>query len=157
MTDQPETAQEAPGAPAPAPAPAKPVSGVAARVLSGTGRRKEAVARVRLIPGQGAILVNHRPYEAYFPREAWRLAIREPLLLTRQLGHYDVVAKVTGGGATGQAGAIRMGIARALASLEESLRVSLRGAGLLTRDPRMKERKKYGLKGARKRFQWTKR
>jgi small subunit ribosomal protein S9 len=157
MTEQPNAAPAAPDAAAPSAAPAQPAGPPPTRVLSGTGRRKQSVARVRLIPGPGAILVNQRPYEAYFPRETWRLAIREPLLLTRQLGNYNVIASVTGGGATGQAGAIRMGIARALASLEESLRVSLRGAGLLTRDPRMKERKKYGLKGARKRFQWTKR
>ena len=85
------------------------------------------------------------------------MTIKEPLLLARQLGKYDVVANVSGGGISGQAGAIRLGIARALASLDESSRASLRGAGLLTRDPRMKERKKYGQKGARKRFQWTKR
>ena len=123
----------------------------------GTGRRREAIARVRLIPGTGTILVNRRPYEAYFPRETLRLAIKEPLLITRQLGKYDVLANADGGGLTGQAGAIRLGIARALVRLDSAYRVSLRGAGLLTRDPRMKERKKYGQKGARKRFQWTKR
>ena len=125
--------------------------------LSATGRRKESVARVRLVPGAGAIVVNARPYDTYFPREALRLAIREPLLLTRQLGRYDVLARVEGGGVTGQAGAIRLGIARALAQADQAHRVSLRGAGLLTRDPRGRERKKYGQKGARKRFQWTKR
>ena len=125
--------------------------------LQGTGRRKESVARVRLIPGPGTITVNHRPYEAYFPRETLRLAIKEPLLLTRLLGKYDVVVNVSGGGSTGQAGAVRLGIARALSQLDEAHRVSLRAGGFLTRDPRMKERKKYGQKGARKRFQWTKR
>ncbi len=122
-----------------------------------TGRRKEAVARVRLMPGPGTILVNKRSYEAYFPREALRLAIRTPLLLTQQLGKLNVIANVQGGGMTGQAGAVQLGIARALVVLDEAHRAGLRKAGLLTRDPRMKERKKYGLKGARKRFQWTKR
>ncbi|MBI4342613.1 MAG: 30S ribosomal protein S9 [Candidatus Omnitrophica bacterium] len=122
-----------------------------------TGRRKEAVARVRLLPGPGTILVNSRGYEEYFPREAWRLAIRSPLLVTHQLGKYNVNVTVDGGGLTGQAGAIRMGIARALVQLDPAHRAMLRSGGLLTRDPRMKERKKYGQKGARKRFQWTKR
>ncbi|MDP3702775.1 MAG: 30S ribosomal protein S9 [Candidatus Omnitrophota bacterium] len=123
----------------------------------GTGRRREAVARVRLIPGTGTILVNRRTFDDYFPREALRLAIKEPLLITHQLGKYDVFANADGGGLSGQAGAIRLGIARALVALDRTHRTSLRGAGLLTRDPRMKERKKYGQKGARKRFQWTKR
>ena len=122
-----------------------------------TGRRKEAVARVRIVPGLGTITVNNRKYEEYFPREAWRLAIRAPLLATHQLGKYDVIASVDGGGLTGQAGAIRMGIARALLQADPAHRASLRSGQLLTRDPRMKERKKYGQKGARKRFQWTKR
>ena len=122
-----------------------------------TGRRKESVARVRLMPGSGTILVNDRAYDHYFPRETLRLAIRSPLLLTHQLGKYNVLVDVVGGGLTGQAGAIRLGIARALAKLDQAHHVSLHGAGLLTRDPRMKERKKYGHKGARKRFQWTKR
>ena len=122
-----------------------------------TGRRREAVARVRLVLGTGTILVNSRPYENYFPREAWRLAIRAPLLLTHQLGKYNVLARVEGGGLTGQSGAIQLGIARALVKLDATHQPSLRAAGLLTRDPRMKERKKYGRKGARKRFQWTKR
>ena len=130
---------------------------VAAAPLTGTGRRKESIARVRLFPGAGAILINERPYEEYFPREALRLAVRAPLLLTHQLGKYDVAARVEGGGLTGQAGALCLGIARALAGLDPAHRTSLRAAGLLTRDPRMKERKKYGQKGARKRFQWTKR
>ena len=126
-------------------------------MLMAIGRRRESIARVRLMPGTGTILVNHRTCENYFPREGLRLAIKEPLLITRQLGKYDVVANVSGGGTSGQAGAIRLGIARALASLDEPNRASLRGAGLLTRDPRMKERKKYGLKRARKAPQYTKR
>ncbi len=131
-------------------------SGVPA-VLTGTGRRKESVARVRLVQGNGVILVNRRAYDEYFPREGLRLAIRSPLLLTHQLGKYNVTANVDGGGLTGQAGAIKLGIARALLKLDAAHRTALRGAGLLTRDPRQKERKKYGHKGARKRFQWTKR
>ena len=127
------------------------------RVLTGTGRRKTSIARVRLLAGGGKILVNRKEYEKYFPRETLQLAIREPLLVTRELGKFDVLVNVAGGGATGQAGAAKLGIARALAQLDDAHRVSLRGAGLLTRDPRMKERKKYGRKGARKRFQWTKR
>jgi small subunit ribosomal protein S9 len=127
------------------------------QALWATGRRKEAIARVRLIPGTGQVFVNKQPYDHYFPREALRLAIRQPLLVTHQLGKHDVFATVEGGGLTGQAGALRLGIARAVVRLDPSLRGTLRGAGLLTRDPRMKERKKYGQKGARKRFQWTKR
>jgi len=145
---------DAPLDPVVAGAPAAPAAGAP---LAGTGRRKESIARVRLVPGPGTITVNHRTCEDYFPREALRLAIRAPLLLTHQLGKYNVLANVEGGGLTGQAGAIRLGVARALATLDQAHRVSLRGAGLLTRDPRMKERKKYGHKGARKRFQWTKR
>lgn len=150
-------------APAPTPVPAAtPVPTVQVPVVepkpsAGTGRRKESVARVRLVPGTGTITVNARPFDNYFPREALRMSVREPLLLTHLLGKMDVRVRVSGGGATGQAGAIRMGIARALVSLSDALRPTLRGAGLLTRDPRMKERKKYGQKGARKRFQWTKR
>ena len=129
---------------------------VAKRLIM-TGRRKRSVARVRLAPGTGVIVVNERPYEDYFPRETLRMAIKAPLLLTHELGKYDIRVNVMGGGVSGQAGAIRMGIARALAALDEAHRVALRAAGLLTRDPREKERKKYGQKGARKRFQWTKR
>ncbi len=143
---------------APAVSQASPAaSAPSGSVLMGTGRRKTAVARVRLVPGTGTIRVNHRSYDNYFPREALRLTIRAPLLLSRQLGKYDVFVNVEGGGMTGQAEAIRLGIARALATIDEAQRVSLRGAGLLTRDSREKERKKYGQKGARKRFQWTKR
>ena len=150
MTDAAETTM-------PEPTQADPAVSKAGQVLTGTGRRREAVARVRLVPGTGTSLVNRRPYDNYFPREALRLAIKEPLLLTHQLGKYDAFANAVGGGLNGQAGAIRLGIARALVTLDGAYRVSLRAAGLLTRDPRMKERKKYGQKGARKRFQWTKR
>lgn len=122
-----------------------------------TGRRKESVARVRLVAGNGKVLVNGRAIEDYFPREALRIAINAPLLLTQQLGKYNVLVNVNGGGLTGQAGAVKLGIARALVQEDATFRPALRGAGLLTRDPRMKERKKYGQKGARKRFQWTKR
>jgi small subunit ribosomal protein S9 len=132
-----------------------PVIGTA--TIQATGRRKEAIARVRLILGDGTITINSHPYEQYFPREALRLAIRSPLILTHQLGKCSVSASVEGGGIAGQAGAVCLGIARALAVLDPASRAALRGAGLLTRDPRMKERKKYGQKGARKRFQWTKR
>lgn len=121
------------------------------------GRRREAIARVRLIPGIGDIKVNGRGYEEYFPSESLRLLIRQPLLLTQHLGKQNVIANLTGGGVTGQAGALRLGIARALLEIDPSLKKTLRDAGLLTRDPRGKERKKYGQKGARKRFQWTKR
>ena len=122
-----------------------------------TGRRKRSIARVRLLPGTGTIVVNERPYDDYFPREGLRLAIRSPLLLTQQLGKFNVTVNVAGGGLTGQAGAIRLGIARALVLINPAHRAGLRGAGLRTRDPRERERKKYGRKGARKRFQWTKR
>ena len=126
-------------------------------VYWGTGRRKEAIARVRLLEGLGTILVNGRPFDQYFPRESLRLAVRQPLLVTHQLGKHNVLARLEGGGLTGQAGALCLGIARALVRFDPGLRISLRAAGLLTRDPRQKERKKYGQKGARKRFQWTKR
>ena len=137
------------------PTPAAPVLASASPMM--TGRRKESIARVRLVQGTGTVLVNNRSYEDYFPRETLRLAIRAPLLLTHQLGKYNVLVNVRGGGLTGQADAIRLGIARALIQLDPSYRPTLHDAGLLTRDPRMKERKKYGRKGARKRFQWTKR
>jgi small subunit ribosomal protein S9 len=134
-----------------------PGAKIVGNALTATGRRKESVARVRLLPGTGNFKINNRTFEDYFPREALRLAIRTPLVLTRELGKYDVFVNVDGGGLTGQAGAAKMGIARALALIDEAHRVALRAAGLLTRDSRMKERKKYGLKKARKRFQWTKR
>lgn len=121
------------------------------------GRRKEAVARVHLIPGKGDIIVNGKPYEKYFGRETDRIIIKQPLHITNNLNKYDVIANIRGGGLAGQAGALRHGIARALMLAQPELKDPLRKQGYLTRDPRMKERKKYGQKGARKRFQWTKR
>ncbi|MDP2942241.1 MAG: 30S ribosomal protein S9 [Candidatus Omnitrophota bacterium] len=123
----------------------------------GTGRRKESVARVSLIPGSGQILINKRALDDYFPRETLRMVLKEPLDITQTVGKYDIVVNVEGGGISGQAGAVRLGIARALLKVDSNFRPALRGRGLLTRDPRMRERKKYGQKGARKRFQWTKR
>ena len=125
--------------------------------FAGTGRRKNAVARVILRPGVGKILINDRPYEEYFPRDAWKLQVRQPLEATSMSGQYDVFVNVGGGGLTGQAGAIRHGIARALLLVNQSLRPRLKTDGFLSRDPRVKERKKYGQKGARARFQFSKR
>ena len=124
----------------------------------GTGRRKKAVARVRLIPnGTGAIIINGRSIDDYCPSETVKLVIRQPLVLTEKVSAYDVFVNVKGGGYTGQAGAIRHGIARALIVAEPELRPTVKKAGYLTRDPRMKERKKYGLKGARRAPQFSKR
>ncbi|HEU5188826.1 MAG TPA: 30S ribosomal protein S9 [Methylomirabilota bacterium] len=123
----------------------------------GTGRRKTSVARVWLRPGSGAIRVNRRPFEDYFPRETLRMIICQPLQLTNTLGQFDANINVGGGGPTGQAGAVRHGIARALLEFDLQLRQALKRAGLLTRDPRMKERKKYGQPGARSKFQYSKR
>jgi small subunit ribosomal protein S9 len=123
----------------------------------GTGRRKTSTARVFLRPGSGTITINERPIEAAFPTETLRLVIRQPLVLTENLERFDVLATTAGGGVAGQAGAIRLGIARALLDYNQELRSPLRKAGLLTRDPRAKERKKYGMAGARKRFQFSKR
>ena len=125
--------------------------------FAGTGRRKNAIARVILRPGEGKILINDRPYEEYFPRDAWKLQVRQPLEATSMSGQYDVFVNVGGGGLTGQAGAIRHGIARALLLVSQSLRPRLKTDGFLSRDPRVKERKKYGQKGARARFQFSKR
>ncbi len=122
-----------------------------------TGRRKNAIARVRLLPGKGAILVNGETLEKYFPRETDRILIMQPLEVTNMLTSIDIFANLVGGGKTGQAGALRLGISRALSLFSEINRPLLKKEGLLRRDPRMKERKKYGQKGARKRFQWTKR
>lgn len=122
-----------------------------------TGRRKTAVARVRLIPGDGKILVNGKKAEEYFHTLSSLVTIKEPLELTQNIGRYDVIANVRGGGISGQAGAIRLGIARALVKADPSLRPTLKKAGFLTRDPRMKERRKYGLKKARKAPQYSKR
>ena len=115
----------------------------------GTGRRKTSVARVWLKPGQGEMVVNHRSAASYFSRETLRLLLRQPLELTQTRAQFDVYATVAGGGIAGQAGAVRHGIARALLDYDEKLRVQLKRAGLLTRDPRVKERKKYGQPGAR--------
>jgi small subunit ribosomal protein S9 len=123
----------------------------------GTGRRKTATARVFLRPGSGTITVNRKSLEANFPAEPLRLVIRQPLIVTETAERFDVLATTAGGGIAGQAGALRLGIARALVSYDEELRARLRKAGLLTRDPRAKERKKYGMAGARKRFQFSKR
>ena len=126
-------------------------------LFQGTGRRKESTARVILRPGSGQILVNKRALDNYFPRETLRMVLKEPLDVTQTAAKYDVFVNVEGGGISGQASAVRLGIARALLKVDSNYRSALRGRGLLTRDPRMKERKKYGQKGARARFQWTKR
>jgi small subunit ribosomal protein S9 len=123
----------------------------------GTGRRKTSTARVYLRPGSGEVKVNHKPFDRYFPNETLRMIIRQPLQLTETAGKFDLVINVSGGGPAGQAGAIRHGITRALIEFNADLRPTLKHAGLVTRDPRIKERKKYGQKGARKRFQFSKR
>ena len=123
----------------------------------GTGRRKSAVARVRIYPGNGSIIVNDKPIDQYFSRESDRTQVRAPLRTTNTLEQFNVMVKVAGGGVTGQAGAVRHGIARALLSANPELRAVLRQGGMLTRDPREKERKKPGLKRARKAPQYTKR
>jgi small subunit ribosomal protein S9 len=130
---------------------------MAAELAVGTGRRKCAVARVILRPGEGKILINDRPYEEYFPRDLWRLHVRQPLDATNSAGKYDVAVNVFGGGLSGQAGAVRHGIARALLAADQGSRARLKTDGFLSRDPRVKERKKYGQKGARRRFQFSKR
>ncbi len=123
----------------------------------GTGRRKKAVARVRLVPGDGKITINDRSLDDYFGLETLKVIVRQPLVLTDTASKFDVLCNVQGGGFTGQAGAIRHGIARALVKADEELRPILKKAGFLTRDPRMKERKKYGLKKARRAPQFSKR
>lgn len=123
----------------------------------GTGRRKTSVARVRLAAGSGKIVVNGRPFENYFATETLRGVVTQPLTVTETAGKFDVQVNVTGGGPSGQAGAVRHGIARALIRADANLRTPLKADGLLTRDPRMRERKKYGQPGARKRFQYSKR
>lgn len=122
-----------------------------------TGRRKTSIARVSMSPGNGQIIVNEKSLAAYFPRETLQMMIRQPLELAGMSGKYNISAKVIGGGPTGQAGALRHGISRALVSIDSDLRLKLKKEGFLTRDPREKERKKYGQKGARKRFQFSKR
>lgn len=123
----------------------------------GTGRRKTSTARVYLRPGTGEMRVNRKTFEQYFPNQALRMVIRQPLNLTETAAKFDIVVNVAGGGPAGQAGAIRHGITRALMVFNSDLRPALKQAGLVTRDPRIKERKKYGQKGARKRFQFSKR
>ena len=123
----------------------------------GTGRRKKSVARVRLVPGTGVITINKRDIEDYFGYETLKMIVRDPLKLTGSLDKFDVLVNVYGGGFTGQAGAIRHGISRALLNVDPELRGTLKKAGFLTRDPRMKERKKYGLKAARRAPQFSKR
>ncbi|HEX5707171.1 MAG TPA: 30S ribosomal protein S9 [Pyrinomonadaceae bacterium] len=123
----------------------------------GTGRRKTSTARVYLRPGSGEVRVNRKTFEQYFPNQALRMIIRQPLTLTDTAGKFDILVNVAGGGPAGQAGAVRHGITRALMEYNSDLRPTLKQAGLVTRDPRAKERKKYGQKGARKRFQFSKR
>jgi len=123
----------------------------------GTGRRKTSVARVWVRPGSGRITINKRTFEDYFPRETLRMIIAQPFEITSTAGQFDVIATVAGGGPTGQAGAGRHGLARALTRCDEKRRSPLKKAGLLTRDPRMRERKKYGQPGARQKFQYSKR
>lgn len=123
----------------------------------GTGRRKNAIARVFIAPGGGNLLVNDRPLDTYFGRKTLEVLTKQPLDITGMLGRFDVHAKVIGGGVSGQAGAVRLGIARALVQADPNLRTVLKAAGFLTRDPRMKERRKYGLKKARRAPQFSKR
>ena len=130
---------------------------MAAAKYYGTGRRKHSVSRVRLVPGNGNIIINGRTIDDYFGLETLKLIVRQPLNLTETLEKFDVICTVAGGGVTGQAGAIRHGIARALLQYDAELRPVLKDAGFLTRDPRMKERKKYGLKAARRAPQFSKR
>ncbi|MBI5327950.1 MAG: 30S ribosomal protein S9 [Deltaproteobacteria bacterium] len=121
------------------------------------GRRKTSVARIRLMPGNGKIIINDQPMDDYFSRETLKMIVKQPLDATKTLTKFDIYANVYGGGITGQAGAIRLGITRALLEQSPDSRLTLKKAGYVTRDPRMKERKKYGQKGARKRFQFSKR
>jgi small subunit ribosomal protein S9 len=130
---------------------------VAAAQYYATGRRKTSTARVFLRPGSGAISINSRAFDAFFPTEALRMQIRTPLVLTETAEKFDILATVAGGGVSGQAGAVRLGIARALVVYNLELRKRLKDEGMLTRDARAKERKKYGMAGARKRFQFSKR
>lgn len=123
----------------------------------GNGRRKKAVARVRLVPGEGQITINGRAFEQFFPNSSNRLLVLQPLALTENTVRFDIICRVNGGGVTGQAGAIRLGIARALIKADPELRGVIKRAGFLVRDPRMKERKKYGLHKARKSPQYSKR
>ncbi|MEW5974557.1 MAG: 30S ribosomal protein S9 [Acidobacteriota bacterium] len=130
---------------------------VAAVQYYGTGRRKSSTARVYLLPGSGEFVINKRKFEDYFKNEALRMIIKQPFLITETSEKFDIKANVQGGGPSGQAGAVRLGISRALLQYNLELRKKLKKGGFLTRDPRAKERKKYGQKGARKRFQFSKR
>ena len=123
----------------------------------GTGRRKKSVARVRIVPGTGVITINGRDIDDYFGLETLKLIVNQPFGITETTGKFDIIATVTGGGFSGQAGAIRHGLSRALVAADEANKPALKAAGFLTRDPRMKERKKYGLKGARRAPQFSKR
>lgn len=123
----------------------------------GTGRRKKSIARVRIVPGTGAITINDRDIDEYFGLETLKLIVNQPFGITGTTGKFDIVCRVSGGGFSGQAGAIRHGVSRALLGVDETYRALLKKAGLLTRDPRMKERKKYGLKAARRAPQFSKR
>ncbi len=136
---------------------ASSIAGAAGKQFYGTGRRRESVARVYIKPGPARFTVNGRPVDEYFRNIAWHTAAVEPLKFTQMLDQVEVNALVKGGGVGGQSGAVRMGLSRALAALNPELRPALRKNGFLTRDPRMKERKKYGQKGARRRFQYSKR
>lgn len=127
------------------------------KYYEGIGRRKAATARVRIFTGQGSFMVNERPVDEYFPRQLWMQMLREPLRVTQNEGRFTISAKVAGGGPSGQAGAVQLGLARALVAADENFKKALRGSSLLTRDAREKERKKPGLKKARKAKQYTKR
>lgn len=127
------------------------------RSIINVGRRKTAIARVKLIEGSGKVTINNREFEKYFPLELQRAEVMKPFIVTSTQGRYDAHVRVEGGGLTGQVGAVKLGIARSLVGIDEEYRTHLRGAGLLTRDSRMVERKKYGQKKARKRFQFSKR
>jgi len=142
-------------APAPAPAPVRTLRGD--RPIQTVGRRKEAIVRVRLVPGTGTFTLNGRPLEAYFPSKVHQQLVKEPLVTVDKVDSFDVIANLRGGGITGQAGALRLAIARALCELDADDRPALKKAGFLTRDARVKERKKYGLKKARKAPQYSKR
>lgn len=135
----------------------KAVKKVESSIHYATGRRKTAIAKVWLTPGKGKILINKRAFEDYLPRKIWQLIVKAPLEVTKTMNKVDISVSTSGGGIAGQAGAIRHGIARALVNLDPDFKPLLRKEGYLTRDPRMKERKKYGRKRARKGFQWTKR
>ena len=139
------------------PAPATTFAYDGPRLVQTVGRRKEAIVRVRLLPGTGQFTLNGRTLEQYFPNKVHQQLIREPFVTLEKDGQYDVIASLAGGGITGQAGALRLGIARVLIAIEPDDRAALKKAGFLTRDPRVKERKKYGLKKARKAPQYSKR